>query len=118
MSVADQLEAVKKTLEEAERKMGAVNIQVSRLKKELEELEALAKKPSMEILDHDAPNAFKKWTPFEKAHLREKVEGFIYEQAKQQGRSTSAIKYKIAEQIVDSIAPEDWLKIGGLIKIF
>jgi len=62
-----------------------------------------------EVMDHEAPNNGMKWSPFEHEQLQDALTDFVYERAKRQGRSTSAIRYRIAEMVAPTIEPRKWL---------
>ncbi len=64
-----------------------------------------------EILDCDAPHSMHTWTAFDKDLLADHLKDFIYDRAKHLGRSTSSIRYKVAEIIVHTINATDWHRI-------
>jgi hypothetical protein len=61
---------------------------------------------TLEISDAEAPNAFKAWTQFERDLIRDRFRLAIFNNAKQMGRSTQAMRIKLLEVILPFISKE------------
>lgn len=66
---------------------------------------------SKEIYDYEAPNCGAPWSEEAKERLSNDFQEFLYWNAKSYGRSTLAVRFKVAEELAGHFTNVDWNKI-------
>lgn len=100
-------------------KVFEIDNQISKLQKMMEheqmQIALLQKKRTevmndREILDTEAPRCGDPWSSFERSHLADRLQGFLYKYAKRYGRSTLAIRFKVLEAVLDKVEDQGTLR--------
>ena len=98
-------------IDRVKKKIQDVSARVSALEGELNEQLRLRDR---EIQDWEAPRCGERWSPFEHENLEDAFKDFVYDRAKRCGRSTSAIRHRVAKMIAPMIDSKKWcdMRVG------